>query len=200
MRQLSYKFKGNERGGISAGFGLGGEEELKAGGQRIGGSGLAFPDDQHAPAQTLQRVDGGGVPHAVAADLRSPVVGVGLRLTRPASAVMTVPEAPMHENDGAAGAEDDVRLSGKVFRMKTEAIAKAVEERTDKAFGRRVLGAHAGHDCGAIKLLRRPVPRLPSQQCAHPQGLGSVAPQAISAAAPARRERAVNLPEPCALR
>ena len=56
---------------------------------------------------------------------------------------MTVPEAPVNEDDGAVLRENDVRLSRQAGRMQPKAKASPVEKATKKAVRRRAARARS---------------------------------------------------------
>ena len=65
-------------------------------------------------------------------------------------AVVPMPEAAVHEDDGLVLWKDDVRGSGKVAGVKTEAQTRGVQVAADSDFGRGILPAHALHQGGSL--------------------------------------------------
>jgi hypothetical protein len=63
---------------------------------------------------------------------------------------MAMPEAAMDEDGELAAGQDDVGPAGQVLAMKPKADAESVQEAADRAFRRRILAAHGGHDAGAL--------------------------------------------------
>jgi|TARA_R110000744_G_scaffold380567_3_gene503096 hypothetical protein len=69
---------------------------------------------------------------------------------------MTVPEAPVNEDDGAVLRENDVRLSRQAGRMQPKAKASPVEKATKKNFEFSVFAPDSGHVPAAV-LFRNPI-------------------------------------------
>ena len=80
---------------------------------------------------------------------RQPPRTVGCRQRALRAADVTVPEAAVHQDDGAMPREDDVRAPGEPADVETEAQAVAMEAGADQALGRGVMAADGGHDAGA---------------------------------------------------
>src|SRR5690606_42035042 len=69
---------------------------------------LALPNDQRRPAGGGERAERRSVAGAIAFDLRAPVACIVLRRSRPALAIVAVPETAVHEDGFAKRAEDEV--------------------------------------------------------------------------------------------
>ena len=66
---------------------------------------------------------------------------------------MSVPEATVDEDDGAVFRQDEIGFAGEGFVARSidrEAVAEAVEHRTQSQFGFRVPTADARHDLRAF--------------------------------------------------
>jgi hypothetical protein len=62
---------------------------------------------------------------------------------------MAMPEATMHEDDGAVLRQHDVRLARDALRMKAITKAERMQGPAERQFGLRVLSADPGHHAGA---------------------------------------------------
>ncbi len=90
---------------------------------------------------------------AVAHDLGGPPVAAGLGQAEGGAARVAVPEAAVHEDDGAQPGDDDVGTAGEGFVFRAvhgEAVAEPVEHRAEDELGPRVASADAGHDLRAL--------------------------------------------------
>lgn len=87
---------------------------------------LAFPEDDYAPSQRLERSSGSAIAGNIALELGQPIALPGPWLSSVATAWVLVPEAAMHEDRDAMSRQDDVRRARKVTAMQTESIAQRV--------------------------------------------------------------------------
>jgi hypothetical protein len=62
---------------------------------------------------------------------------------------MAMPEATMHEDDGAVLWHHHVRLAGNALRVKAIAQAERVQGPAERQFGLRILSTDPGHHSGA---------------------------------------------------
>lgn len=108
---------------------------------------LAFPDDKHLPAGSLEVCDVASVTLNVAGELRVPVVLPRSRQGgRTAAWVgMLVPEAPMHEDNLSAPWKDEIGPSRQIIAVKSESIAEPMGEATDLDLRLRVRAANRNH-------------------------------------------------------
>lgn len=91
----------------------------------------AFPDDSNPPSGGNQCRHAVGVPLLVSAKLAVPKVGSGLRQAKKWAAVVSVPEAAVHEDHRAPFGKDHVRLSGKPLGMKAISESVAPQKGSD---------------------------------------------------------------------
>jgi hypothetical protein len=128
---------------------------------RGGGADFAFPEDEDAPSGTAQSGAVAAIAGDVAGALGGPEIGAGGGDNRSIFATVTVPEAAVHEDDGAEPGQHDVRASGEVFAMQAEAVAEGVEGGADTHFGLRIGGADGRHvaraGCGAMNVSHKAV-------------------------------------------
>ena len=104
---------------------------------------FAFPDGDDAPSELLESGGDPTIPVDVFAELPRPEVDVALGRVRKPAVCVTVPEATVHNNDGAVSWKDDIRSSRKPGYVKSEAAAQAVQNGPDLALGRSVPSADA---------------------------------------------------------
>src|SRR5665213_1289293 len=100
---------------------------------------LALPDYMRFPAVGAQRSQVPDVAIAVAADLRRPVFGIGLRLPGAAGAVVAVPEATVYEDHLAPAGENEVRLPWQRLAMQSVPVAGSVQQAAHDPLGLRIL-------------------------------------------------------------
>jgi hypothetical protein len=110
--------------------------------------GLAFPYFHYSPSQRLEKASVSGVTSDVVAELRSPKLRPSPRRGGKA-AVVSVPEATMHEEDGFKFREDQIRLARKVPAMEPETQSETVCGGTHNTFWQRVLASDATHHATA---------------------------------------------------
>ena len=72
---------------------------------------LAFPDDDGMPSHFCQPMQHLMVPLSVSPDLILPELGIRFRHHIILASLMSVPEAPVHQNTGAIFPQHDVRLA-----------------------------------------------------------------------------------------
>lgn len=106
---------------------------------------LALPHLDDVPTHAAQLEAFGKVAFAVALNLGLPEVGAGLGKDEVAAAFVAVPEAAVHEDDGAVLAEHDVGGAGQAADVDAEAepLGKQVFAHQDLGLG--VAAADAGH-------------------------------------------------------
>lgn len=89
--------------------------------------GLALPSDEDSPTFILQFLSHDGVSLDVPRELRQPKLCVGLGNARHPAACMTMPEAPVHKDNGLMLRQDDIWLAWKLSSMQSKTESKAVE-------------------------------------------------------------------------
>jgi hypothetical protein len=85
------------------------------------------------------------IPTDVLVELLRPEVDVALGCIREPAVGVTVPEATVHDNDGAISWKDDIRTTGEPGDVKSEAAAHAVQNGPDLALGRSIPPADSRH-------------------------------------------------------
>src|SRR6266403_4542516 len=86
---------------------------------------LAFPDHAHPPFVSSQPRDVAKIAKTIRSQFRQPEAELGFRkpCKGATSAGMTMPKAPMHENDFPLLGENDIRLSRKVGNVEPESVS-----------------------------------------------------------------------------
>ena len=88
-------------------------EFLQVGQEGFGiGLNAALPNDEYSPAQGLQLGAVGGVPGKVAVQLLVPILLVGSRAALTFAAMMSVPEATLHQHSSLITLEYQVGCAG----------------------------------------------------------------------------------------
>lgn len=116
---------------------------------------MAFPNHQHAPAESLELLNILVIPLLVSAELRNPVIDPRLRNMRIVAASVLVPKAAPNLNNLPEPWKDEVRLSWELRRVQAESVAQCVHQPTyfrlwhhpcasDAA---HILAAPFGRDC-----------------------------------------------------
>lgn len=111
---------------------------------------LAFPHDKDAPPIAAQLRTGALVALGIAFEFRTPEGPSRSRYDAAMSADVPVPEAAMHENNGASGHENQIGPAGQGPAMQPIAIAHCGEQSTHDHFGAGVFSAYGGHATGAL--------------------------------------------------
>ena len=106
---------------------------------------LALPHLDDVPTHAAQLEAFGKVAFAVALNFGLPEVGTGLGKDKVAAAFMTMPEAAVHEDDGAILAEHDVGGAGQAADVDAEAESLGKQELAHQDLGLGVTAADAGH-------------------------------------------------------
>ncbi len=112
--------------------------------------GLAFPNHEHAPAESLEFPPLTRVAPHVALQLISPVGHSRFWNPVASRTVVLVPEATMHEDHGAETGEHQIRPSWQVSNMQSIAITEAMDEGADETFRGRVLATDTRHQLAAF--------------------------------------------------
>ncbi len=110
---------------------------------------FAFPHHDHPPPCRAQVADVAPVARPITPQLGHPPRTIHGRQRALRAADVPVPEAAMHQDDGAIPQEDDVRPAGEPADVEAEAQAVAMERGADEALARGVMAADGGHDAGA---------------------------------------------------
>lgn len=120
-------FGGQEVVGGGVGYIYRGEVASESGHEGGQVFGFAFPYGDDAPAPGEQFLTVGAVTRDVAVELGLPPFGTTFRGGCPFAPGVTMPEATMHEDNGAILRQDNVRFTRKIFAMKAEAISHPVK-------------------------------------------------------------------------
>lgn len=106
---------------------------------------LAFPHDEHMPAERLKPIGGSTVTSSNSLELWYPVPWIGLRRPRkPASGVL-VPKASVDKDCDTQPGQDNIRSSRQVTPMQSEPEAGTVENSTSRHLRACVLGLDTPH-------------------------------------------------------
>lgn len=111
---------------------------------------LAFPDNDHAPAQTAKLTGVLPVIRDVPRKFVRPDFLVGLGGGRAFASLVPVPEAPVDEDHGAISGQYDVRLAREVSHMEPESVAGAVQQAADGPLRAGVLAPNLRHVAAAL--------------------------------------------------
>jgi len=116
-------------------------------GHGINVSQLAFPDDKHLPAGSLEIRNVACVPLDVAGELRVPVVLPRSRQGGGAATWvgMLVPEAAMHEDYLTAPGKGEIRPPRQILAVQAESIAEPMREAPDLDLRLGVRAADRNH-------------------------------------------------------
>ena len=122
-------------------------------------------------------------------ELFPPELKPRLRKSRQMTIGMSMPEAPMHKNDGLVLRQNNVRLAGQITPMQSESQSLRMQRATHYQFRLRVFAANSRHDAAATFghcVVRRRHRQTRSERAS---SLGSVLihrhPQVYTALAPA---------------
>ena len=113
----------------------------------------AFPDNAHPPIRLGQLALVPDVPRHVHIEFRPPEFGSCCRGFRVAAALVTMPEAPVHEEHGLEARQDKIRTSRKLFAMEPISQTSAMQRPSQQEFRASILSADARHHprpCGGI--------------------------------------------------
>src|SRR5688572_8472113 len=98
---------------------------------------LALPYRKYAPASSFERGLVSFISSAISTKFRQPESEFRFGwITK--SALMEMPETPMHEDNPLCRRKDEVRSTGQIAPMEAKAIAQPVRFPTNKHFGRSV--------------------------------------------------------------
>jgi hypothetical protein len=103
---------------------------------------LAFPNHQDAPPALSKRVHRTIVSPNVILEFSLPEVGTRLGHVGELTSLVAMPIAAMDKDNSVIARQYDVRLSWQIPAVKTEAIAKSVEQRPYGEFGRGILSPY----------------------------------------------------------
>ena len=106
---------------------------------------LALPYDENVPPFTFELQDTPSVALNIQAELLRPERGIRLWGVREAATIVSMPIAPVDEDDGPAALEDDVRATGKTTAMKSKTKAASVQETPHQELRTRVASADPAH-------------------------------------------------------
>lgn len=120
-------------------------EGFQASRQPIEVFGLALPDHKDGPTERFELFYLRSVPVNISFELRQPVIEAGL-WKLPFGATVAMPKATVNENRLAISGQNDVGTTGKVFWMKAEAVAEAMQNLPDDEFRLGVLLFDGLHD------------------------------------------------------
>lgn len=112
------------------------------------GSQGAFPDCRNPPTGQQQRRSYGTVSRHIRTEFRSPELRACCRSACVTAARVPVPEAPVHENDGLAFRQHEIRLARYALGMEPIAKAQRVQGSPERQFRLRILSADPGHHPG----------------------------------------------------
>lgn len=112
--------------------------------------GLAFPNHEHSPAESLEFPPLTRVAPHVALQLISPVGHSRFWNPIAGRTVVLVPEATMHEDHGAETGKHQIRPSWQVPNMQSIAITEAMDEGANETFRGRVLATDTRHQLAAV--------------------------------------------------
>lgn len=108
-------------------------------------TGLAFPDDRHAPASRFQHFLGCSISSNIGVELGRPLSRPRSRTRSRRTARVPVPKAAMNEDRKPPARQHDVGRPGQVTSVEPEASAERVQRSSDAKFGRGILGPNGGH-------------------------------------------------------
>lgn len=88
---------------------------------------LTLPNREHRPALSLKTVSGRLITLAVPIELGVPELRVGAG-AGPPGAIMTMPEAPVHEDGGPKPRQDEIRGTRQVRCMKAKPVSSPMQK------------------------------------------------------------------------
>jgi len=107
---------------------------------------LAFPDHQDAPTGSFQPATIRLIPFLVSIELGAPVRHAACRHRSTVSAAVTVPEAPVNEDDLTATGKHEIRGARKRTDVESVSIAERVDQTPHDHLRRGVGAANGPHD------------------------------------------------------
>ena len=110
---------------------------------------LTLPQHQRFPPHGLQLSQVFSVALYIAANLLDPVLPVGFRNARAAFALVTMPEAAMHEYNFLATGKHQIRFAWQFLAVQSISISQAMNQAANFQFWRRVLAFDLPHDSAA---------------------------------------------------
>ena len=111
---------------------------------------LTFPNRENAPAGGFERRPVLFVARYVPSALFAPEFSPRFWNDAAPPAVVTVPEAAVHEDDGAVFRENNIRLSRQVFSVKAVSVSKGVKDRADPHFRLGIPALYRSHVPAAL--------------------------------------------------
>jgi hypothetical protein len=118
--------------------------------QAIGIFQPTLPDYENSPAEVPQAAAVGGVARLVAVQFGLPVGPIGTGPVLAGAARVSVPKAAVHEDDAAAGGENQIGTARQVAAMESVAETQAVDHTADSHFGLGVFAPNAAHHGAAL--------------------------------------------------
>ena len=109
----------------------------------------ALPHHKYPPSRSGKSFTGFGIPSTIGLQLGDPEHLARLRYGGIITTFMTMPEAPMHENNGLVFGEHDIRSAWKIPCMQPVTESCGMQRTADHHFGSGVLAADPGHHPGA---------------------------------------------------
>lgn len=110
---------------------------------------VALPNHEHLPAQILERGLFPRVTASVLPVLALPKLDIAPRPAPAVCAVVSMPEATVHEDDFAARRKREVRMTRKVGGMQRVPITEPMQSRAHDEFWLGVLPANSRHQRAA---------------------------------------------------
>lgn len=92
---------------------------------------VTFPDRENIPARSLQGLKVFLISLPISVEFSAPIFAVSLGEAIATSAVMTMPKAPVYENDLAPPGKDNIGFARQTGGVETIPIAIRVEQPTD---------------------------------------------------------------------
>ena len=118
---------------------------------------MALPHRDHRPAEPTKGRGSPPISFDVAIKLVLPEAEARRRRRRETTALMTVPEAAVHEDHRGESGQHEIRPTRQIATMQAEPVPESVDELTHRSLRCRVLAADAGHESIAV-CLREDVP------------------------------------------
>lgn len=119
------------------------------------------PDNHYPPRVGQKLLDYFRIPLLVPVNLSCPKLGVLLGNRRFFATFVTVPEAPVYENDHFVLRQHNIGFPGKVFSIESISESIPKQQPSDENFRRRSGGLYPGHDITAF-VLRKDIHRFTS--------------------------------------
>ena len=137
------------------GVAAGAEEALQASEQAGVVVRLALPHNETRPAHGLQGTQGGSVASPNRLELSIPVFDASAGSRSPATSFVTVPEAPVNEQDLAPAPKHDVRPARKIARVEAKSITVAMQKAADAQLRASIFAANSRHQCASLRRRQR---------------------------------------------